>query len=62
MTENPAYTYAEEGDYGSGADPLDIVTAYKSLKLAMSKNLKGLGEGREQCQGKGYLKPTMASR
>lgn len=50
MTENPAYTYADEGDYGgSGGDSLDIVTAYKSLKLAMSKNLKGLGEGREQC-------------
>lgn len=43
-------------------DNLDIVTAYKSLKLAMSKNLKGLAEGREQCSGKGYLKPTMASR
>lgn len=59
MTENP--TYGIENDYTTG-EPLDIVTAYKSLKLAMSKNLKGLGEGREQCQGKGYLKPTMASR
>lgn len=46
MTENPAYTMADEV---AGEGALDIVTAYKSLKLAMSKNLKGLGEGREQC-------------
>lgn len=41
---------------------VDIVTAYKSLKLVMSKNVKGVAEGREQVTGKGYLKPTMASR
>jgi hypothetical protein len=38
------------------------VTAYKSLKLAMNKNLKGIEKGREVCAGKGYLKPTIASR
>jgi hypothetical protein len=41
---------------------LDIVTAYKSLKLAMNKNIKGIEKGREVCAGKGYLKPTIASR
>ena len=41
---------------------VDIVTAYKSLKLVMSKNIKGVAEGREQVTGKGYLKQTMASR
>lgn len=44
------------------SEVVDIVTAYKSLKLVMTKNVKGLAEGREQCTGKGYLKPTMASR
>ena len=43
-------------------DVLDIVTAYKSLKLSMSKNTKGINKGREICVGKGYLKPTVASR
>ena len=46
---------------GYGSDLLDIVTAYKSLKLAMNKNLKGLEKGREFCQGKNYLKPTINS-
>lgn len=41
---------------------VDIVTAYKSLKLVINKNIKGVAEGREQCTGKGYLKATMASR
>ena len=41
---------------------IDIVTAYKSLKLAMNKNVRGLEKGREHINGKGYLKPTIASR
>ena len=41
---------------------MDIVSAYKSLKLAMNKNLKGLDSGKEHTQGKGYLKPTVNSR
>jgi hypothetical protein len=49
-------------DVVSGSETLDIVTAYKSLKLAMNKNMKGLEKGREVCAGKGYLKPTIASR
>jgi hypothetical protein len=28
----------------------------------MCKNSKGLNVGREECQGKNYLKPTVASR
>ena len=28
----------------------------------MNKNSKGLERGREHCQGKGYLKPTLATR
>ena len=28
---------------------IDIITAYKSLKLAMCKNSKGLNVGREEC-------------
>ena len=28
----------------------------------MSKNSKGLNVGREECQGKNYLKPTVCSR
>ena len=28
----------------------------------MTKNSKGLNVGREECQGKNYLKPTVASR
>lgn len=43
-------------------EALDIVTAYKTLKHAMSKNLRGIEKGREVCAGKGYLKPTVASR
>ena len=43
------------------AEVVDIVTAYKSLKLAMNKNMKGLGEV-PQNNNKGYLKPTMTSR
>jgi hypothetical protein len=59
---------AYEDDYGFlddvayASEVVDIVTAYKSLKLVMTKNIKGLAEGREQCTGKGYLKQTMASR
>lgn len=49
-------------DVAYTSEVVDIVTAYKSLKLVMTKNVKGLAEGREQCTGKGYLKPTMASR
>lgn len=49
-------------DVAYTSEVVDIVTAYKSLKLVMSKNTKGLAEGREQCTGKNYLKPTMASR
>jgi hypothetical protein len=41
---------------------IDIIAAYKSLKLAMTKNSKGLNVGREECNGKNYLKPTVASR
>ena len=46
----------------NAVDMIDIVTAYKSLKLAMNKNMRGLEKGREHCNGKGYLKPTIASR
>ena len=38
------------------------MTAYKSLKLAMGKNMRGIEKGREVVQGKGYLKPTIATR
>ena len=63
-------TYGEESTNSNGnfhqlphsQEVLDIVTAYKSLKLAMNKNLKGIEKGREVCAGKGYLKPTIASR
>ena len=56
--------YDEVLDYDIpvATDAVDLVTAYKSLKLAMSKNLKGLAGGREMVTGKGYLKPTMASK
>lgn len=67
--EPSAYDYVpgesaqyENAEMSTSSEALDIVTAYKSLKLAMSKNLKGLAGGREACNGKGYLKPTMASR
>jgi len=46
----------------SGIDAVDIVTAYKSLKMAMSKTVKGLGDMKDQINSKGYLKSTMASR
>lgn len=49
-------------DPGSSDNVIDIITAYKSLKLAMTKNTKGLNVGREECSGKNYLKPTVASR
>lgn len=52
----------ESSELYQAADVVDIVTAYKSLKLAMSKNLKGVAGGREMVTGKGYLKPTMASK
>jgi hypothetical protein len=54
----------DEDEYGEEsvqAEVVDIVTAYKSLKLAMNKNMKGLGEV-VQNANKGYLKPTMTSR
>ncbi len=63
--QNAALNLQEESvsqPIGYGSEVLDIVTAYKSLKLAMNKNLKGLEQGREHCQGKGYLKPTINSR
>ena len=45
IMNNDLYTgdedYAEESVQ---AEVVDIVTAYKSLKLAMNKNMKGLGE------------------
>ena len=43
-------------------DSLDIVSAYKSLKLAMNKNMKGLTRGRDHVTGKGYLRPTIISK
>lgn len=43
-------------------DSLDIVSAYKSLKLAMNKNMKGLNRGRDHVTGKGYLRPTIISK
>ena len=46
----------------SSADVIDIVSAYKSLKLIMTKNIKGMSDGREFVIGKNYLKPTIASR
>ena len=46
----------------SSDNVIDIISAYKSLKLAMTKNSKGLNVGREECSGKNYLKPTVASR
>ena len=58
MTEEETMSYADS----NGDNIIDIITAYKSLKLAMSKNSKGLNVGREECQGKNYLKPTVASR
>jgi hypothetical protein len=40
---------------------IDLVGAYRSLKLAMSKNVKGLGDAKEQVNNKNFLKPTIAS-
>lgn len=62
--EEPGYEdeFDSLQDVAYASEVVDIVTAYKSLKLVMTKNVKGLAEGREQCTGKGYLKPTMASR
>lgn len=34
-------------DVAYASEVVDIVTAYKSLKLVMTKNVKGLAEGRE---------------
>lgn len=34
-------------DIAYEGEVVDIVTAYKSLKLVMSKNVKGVAEGRE---------------
>jgi len=44
------------------SDALDLISAYKSLKMAMNNNITGLEKGREHCAGKGYLKATIASR
>ena len=44
------------------ADVLDIVTAYKSLKLAVNKTHYGLDKGRDHINGKGYLKPTISTK
>jgi len=55
-------TQVGDESVGYQSELLDIVTAYKSLKLQMNKNFKGLDKGREHCQGKGYLKPTIVSR
>lgn len=44
------------------ADLLDIVTAYKSLKLAVNKTHYGLDKGRDHISGKGYLKPTISTK
>lgn len=57
--------YTGDDDYEEDsiqAEVVDIVTAYKSLKLAMNKNMKGLGEAVQINQNAGYLKPTMTSR
>lgn len=57
--------YVEEDEYYEDSvqtEVVDIVTAYKSLKLAMNKNMKGLGEAVQVNQNAGYLKPTMTSR
>ena len=48
-------------DVAYDGDAIDIVTAYRQLKLDMQKNIKGLNGGREVINGKGYLKPTMSS-
>lgn len=45
-----------------GNDQVDLITAYKSLKHSMHKNLKGLGRGRDLCTGKGFLRPTIISQ
>ena len=60
--EQAVQNLEDNSHIGYGSEVLDIVAAYKSLKLAMNKNLKGLETGREHCQGKGYLKPTINSR
>jgi hypothetical protein len=41
---------------------MDIVSAYKSLKLVMTKNIKGLNTADDININKNYLKPTIASR
>ena len=66
-TENQLYgepsLYDDRVSYPNTDDnAIDIISAYKSLKLAMTKNTKGLNIGREVCSGKNYLKPTVASR
>lgn len=48
-------------DVAYDGDAIDIVTAYRQLKLDMQKNIKGLNQGRELINGKGYLKQTMSS-
>jgi hypothetical protein len=50
-----------EGDL-LNTEVVDIITAYKSLKLAMSKNVKGLGDPNAAQAAKGYLKPTLSSK
>ena len=59
---NDIYDEMPEADPYHATEVVDIVTAYKSLKLAMSKNLRGVAGGREMVTGKGYLKSTMASK
>jgi len=58
----PEDEYYMNSHQSAVVDQVDIITAYKSLKLAMSKTVKGLGDVKEQLSSKGYLKSTMASR
>lgn len=52
-----------EANQSVAVEAVDIVTAYKSLKLAMNKNIKGLAtEANDNINMKNYLKPTLASR
>ena len=45
INEQDEYQAVDQESQGSKTtEQVDIVTAYKGLKLAMSKNMKGLGE------------------
>ena len=57
--DEPSHEYQIYASKGS--DQVDLITAYKSLKHSMHKNLKGLGRGRDLCTGKGFLRPTIIS-